>query len=226
MHRVKTSILLLICVFISAISLRAQSFETGGIVGVEYDLKVLKGWHFNAGTQVRFDHNFTHYDRWKITAGTDYTFWKKRIKVAAVYSFMNYQDDEGYFDFRHRITGSLTFSQKIGIARLSYRAAFQSTFRNENRGDYNFNPKTYMRNRLQCTFSIPEKPVKIYLSEEFWWRLYHPGNNIIDELRTVVGVKYEINKQHTLDFYLRLADEVQVKAPKHILMVGINYEID
>ncbi|MBO4489308.1 MAG: DUF2490 domain-containing protein [Bacteroidales bacterium] len=222
----KKTLLFLCCVALSVTSLRAQSFETGGLIGVEYDQKILKGWHFNAETQVRFDHNFTHYDRWKISVGTDYTFWKKRIKIGATYSFMNYQDNKGFFDWRHRITGSLTFSQKIGIAKLSYRAAFQSTFRDEKRGSYKFNPKTYMRNRLQCTFSIPEKPVKLYISEEFWWRLYHPGKNIIDELRTTVGVKYTIRKHHTLDFFLRLSDEVQVKKPDHKLMIGITYEID
>ncbi len=224
--RLKKFFLSLGCIILFIACAEAQSFETGGIVGMEYDLKILKGWHFNAGTQVRFNHNFTHYDRWKVTAGTDYTFWKKRIKIGATYSLLNYQDDEGFFDWRHRITGSLTLSQKFGIAKLSYRAAFQSTFRDESRGDYKFNPKTYMRNRLQCTFSIPGKPVKLYVSEEFWWRLYHPGKNIIDELRTTAGVKYEVRKHHTLDFFLRLSDEVQVKNPEHKLMIGFTYSID
>lgn len=224
--KLKRITILLCCIALSATCLRAQSFETGAFLGMEYDVKILKGWHFNAETELRFDHNFTHYDRWKIAVGTDYTFWKKHLKVAAAYSFMNYQSDEGLFDWRHRITGSLTFSQKIGIAKLSYRAAFQSTFRDESRGDYRFNPKTYMRNRLQCTFSIPGKPVKLYVSEEFWWRLYHPGKNIIDELRTTAGVKYEVRKHHTLDFHLRLSNEVQVKNPKHKLMIGFSYSID
>ncbi len=219
-------LLLILLIGLSATYLKAQTFETGGLVGMEYDAKILKGWHFDAETQVRFDHNFTHYDRWKLTVGTNYTFWQKRIKIGAAYSFMNYQSDEGIFDFRHRITGSLTLSQKFGIVKLSYRAAFQSTFRDESRGSYTFNPKTYMRNRLQGTFSIPGKPVKLYVSEEFWWRLYHPGKNIIDELRTTLGVKYIIKKHHTLDFFLRLSDEVQVKNPEHTLMVGFNYAID
>ena len=83
-----------------------------------------------------------------------------------------------------------------------------------------------MRNRLTVTYSIPNKPVKIYASEEFWWRLYHPGKNIIDNLRTTVGVQYSINKRHTLDFYLRSNNEVQVSNPDHKLYLGIKYSFD
>lgn len=204
----------------------AQTFETGGIVGLEYDMKILKGWHWNAETNVRFDNNFTQYDRWKIGIGTDYTFWKKRVKIGAAYSFMHYYDPENCYDFRHRITGSLTIGEKFGDVKISYRAAFQATFRNERRGDYTFNPKTYMRNRLLITYSIPQKPIRIYASEECWLRLYHPEKHIVDELRTTLGVKYNINKHHALDFYIRSTNEIQVSNPKNALYLGITYSID
>lgn len=206
--------------------LRAQTYETGGLVGAEYEMKILKGWHWSAETQLRFDHNFTHYDRWKVGVGTDYTFLKKHVKVGVYYGLLNYQSDEGVFDWRHRVTGTLTLAHKFTNWRLSYRAAFQWTFRDERRGSYRFNPKTYMRNRLTVTYSIPDKPVKFYASEEFWWRLYHPGKNIIDNLRTTVGVQYNINKHHTLDFYLRSNNEVQVSNPEHILYLGVKYSFD
>lgn len=206
--------------------LKAQTFETGGIVGAEYDMKIMKGWHWGAETEVRFNQNFTHYGRWKIGAGTDYSFWKKRMKLAVGYSFMNCQDERGKFDFRHRVTGSLTFAQKLGRCKLSYRAAFQTTFRDARRGDYTFNPKTYMRNRLVFSYACPNKPLKIYASEEFWWRLYHPEKNIIDELRTTVGVEYQVRKHHTLDFFLRSSNEVQVSNPANVLYLGVKYSFD
>ena len=224
MH-IRRGLLLFLCLLSGAI-LYAQSFETGGLVGAEYEMKILKGWHWSAATQLRFDQNFTHYDRWKVGVGTDYTFLKKHFKVGAYYSLMNYQSDEGLFDWRHRVTGSLTMSHKFSDWRLSYRAAFQWTFRDARRGSYRFNPKCYMRNRLTVTYSIPDKPVKIYASEEFWWRLYHPGKNIIDNLRTTVGVQYKINKHHSLDFYIRSNNEVQVSNPKHILYWGLKYNFD
>ncbi len=205
----------------------AQTFETGGVFGVEYELKVLKGWHITFDGELRLDHDFTHYDRAKIGVGTDYTFWKKRIKIGAAYNFLNYHDrDDQLFDNRHRVKAFLTVAPKFGDWKIAYRAMVQSTFRDERRGDYGFNPKTYMRNRLQVSWSVPRQPVRLYMSEEFWWRLYKPGNNIIDHLRSTAGVVYEINKHHALDFFLRFDHEVQVRNPEQTLSVGVSYSID
>ena len=159
----------------------AQTFSAGGVVGAEYELKILKGLHLSAEGEVRLDRNFTHYNRARLAVGTDYTFWKKRIKAGASYSFLNYHDREGQlFDNRHRVKGFVTVAPKFGDWKIAYRAMVQTTFRDGRRGDYRFNPKTYMRNRLQVTWAVPGRPVKLFLSEEFWWRLYKPGDNIID----------------------------------------------
>jgi len=219
-------LLVIIAVFLGS-AVRAQTFETGGIVGVEYDLKILKGWHASFEGDVRFDRNFTHYNRAKLTVGTYYTFWQKRIKVGATYSFLNYHDlEDQVFDFRHRLRGQITIAPKFGPVKLAYRAMVQTTFRDERRGSYKFNPKTYMRNRLAVTWSLPHSPVKLYVSEEFWWRLYKPGDNIIDRLRSSAGVVYDLNKHHSLDFFLRFDHEVQVSNPNRFLCVGIKYTID
>lgn len=201
----------------------AQTFETGGLVGAEYEMKILKRWHWNAEAELRLDENFTHYDRLKLGVGTDYSFWKKRVKVGVFYNYLNYHETD-FYESRHRVGTALSFSQKLGDCKLSYRAIFQSTFRDERRGDYTFNPKTYMRNRLSFTYNFPEKPVKMHASEEFWWRLYHPERNIIDGLRTVVGVEYDVKKHHTLDFFLRMDNEVQVNNPNNVLYLGVTYK--
>lgn len=205
----------------------AQTFETGGVLGVGYELKIMKGWHFFAEGDVRFDANFTHYARGKVGVGTDYTFWKKRLKVGVEYDFLNYHDREDQlFDNRHRIKGFVTVAPKFGAWKVGWRCMAQTTFRDERRGDYKFNPKTYLRNRLSVAWSIPQTRLKLHLSEEFWWRLYKPGDNIIDQLRSVVGLEYKINKHHSLDFFLRSDNEVQVKNPENVLYVGVAYTFD
>ena len=205
----------------------AQTFETGGVLGVGYELKIMKGWHLYAEGDVRFDANFTHYARGKVGVGTDYTFWKKRLKVGVEYDFLNYHDREDQlFDNRHRIKGFVTIAPKFGAWKVGWRCMAQTTFRDERRGDYKFNPKTYLRNRLSVAWSIPQTRLKLHLSEEFWWRLYKPGDNIIDQLRSVVGIEYKINKHHSLDFFLRSDNEVQVKNPENVLYVGVAYTFD
>ena len=202
----------------------AQTFETGGVLGVGYELKIMKGWHLYAEGDVRFDANFTHYARGKVGVGTDYTFWKKRLKVGVEYDFLNYHDREDHlFDNRHRIKGFVTIAPKFGVWKVGWRCMAQTTFRDERRGDYKFNPKTYLRNRLSVAWSIPQTRLKLHLSEEFWWRLYKPGDNIVDQLRSVAGLEYSIDRHHTLDFYLRSDNEIQVKIPENVLYLGIAY---
>ena len=82
----------------------------------------------------------------------------------------------------------------------------------------------------KCVFRalalLPQTRLKLHASEEFWWRLYKPGDNIIDQLRSVIGLEYKINKHHTLDFFLRSDNEVQVKNPENVLYVGVAYTFD
>lgn len=216
-------ILIVTAVWICGV-VHAQTFSMGGVMGAECELKILNGWHVSAEGELRFDHDFTRYDRAKLGIGTDYTFWRKRLKVGVAYDYLNYYDREDrYFESRHRLKGFVSVAPKFGDWKVAYRAMVQSTFRDERRGSYKYNPKTYMRNRLQVTWSVPYRPLKLYLSEEFWWRLYKPGDNIIDQLRTIVGVKYDINKRHSLDFFVRSDNEIQVKNPENVLFFGIVY---
>lgn len=202
----------------------AQTFTTGGVIGADYELKILKGWHFNLEGEVRFDYNFTHYNRAKLGIGTDYTFWRKRMKVGVEYSFLNYHDREDQlFDNRHRIKGFVSLAPKFGNWKVGWRCMAQTTFRDRRHGSYKFNPKTYLRNRLSVAWSIPQTGLKLHCSEEFWWRLYKPGDNIVDQLRTIVGLEYSINKRHSLDFFVHSDNEIQVKNPENVLYFGIAY---
>ena len=50
---------------------QAQTFSMGGVVGANYELKILKGWHVSVEGDLRFDQWFTHYNRAKIGLETD-----------------------------------------------------------------------------------------------------------------------------------------------------------
>ncbi len=203
---------------------QAQTFSTGGVIGADYELKILKGWHFTVESDVRFDYNFTHYNRAKIGVGTDYAFWKKRMKIGVEYDFLNYHNrKKQLFDNRHRIKGFISIAPRFGAWKVGWRCMAQTTFRDKRHGPYKYNPKTYLRNRLSVAWSIPQTGLKLHCSEEFWWRLYKPGDNIIDQLRTIVGLEYSINKRHALDFFVRSDNEIQVKNPENVLYLGVAY---
>ena len=174
--------LLIFLMVLSAEFLAAQSFDGGLLLGAEAQ-KSVRSWSCSVGGEFRFNQWVTNYDRGKLQADIGYSCWKKRIKIGVGYDYINKHSQESAFYHRHRVNLSLGIGEKFGRFKLSYRAKFQTTFYDFQRESVRFNPKIYMRNRVELTYSFYGKPVKLFCSGEFFWRLYHPEKNIIDEVK-------------------------------------------
>ena len=210
----------LVCLF--ACTLQAQTTDFGAIVGAGYSGKIVKGFGYSVEGEVKTSGNFTEFNRFKASAGLGYSFWKSRFKVSADFDYI-LKNRETYLENRYRVSGGLTYSEKIRSFKLSLRSKYQASFYDESRAEHKFNPKTYVRNRFEISYSFFSKPVKLYASTEMFIRLYKKDARFIDEMRTVVGVTYRLNKNNSLDFYLRSDNEVQVKNPANIYYIGIGY---
>ena len=210
----------LVCLF--ACTLQAQTTDFGAIVGAGYSGKIVKGFGYSVEGEVKTSGNFTEFNRFKASAGLGYSFWKSRFKVSADFDYI-LKNREIYMENRYRVSGGLTYSEKIRSFKLSLRSKYQASFYDESRVEHKFNPKTYVRNRFEISYSFFSKPVKLYASTEMFIRLYKKDARFIDEMRTVVGVNYRINKNNSLDFYLRSDNEVQVKNPENIYYIGVGY---
>ena len=210
----------LVCLF--ACTLQAQTTDFGAIVGAGYSGKIVKGFGYSVEGEVKTGGNFTEFNRFKASAGLGYSFWKSRFKVSADFDYI-LKNRETYLENRYRVSGGLTYSEKIRSFKLSLRSKYQASFYDESRAEHKFNPKTYVRNRFEISYSFFSKPVKLYASTEMFIRLYKKDARFIDEMRTVVGVTYRLNKNNSLDFYLRSDNEVQVKNPTNIYYIGVGY---
>lgn len=217
----KNLLILLFC--IEALTLSAQNFDGGLLLGAEAQ-KSVKFWTFSLGGEIRTNQWVTRYDRGKIEADISYSCWHKRIKISVGYDYINKHSKEYAFYHRHRLNFSFGIGEKFNRFKLSYRAKFQTNFYDIQRESARFNPKIYMCNRVELSYSISDKPIKLFCSGEFFWRLYHPEKNIIDEVRAIVGLDYKVRKGHTLSFFLRSDNEVQVKNPEYAVYLGINYK--
>ena len=212
-------VLILLCLpFVT----KGQTHEVGAIVGAEYEKKVAKGLHFGVDGQLRFNQNFTNFDRMRLGAGLDYTFWKKRLKVG-VAGFYLLGDEESYYEHRGRIQATVAYTERIQQFRIGVRARAQSTFYDERHGEHKFNPKTYFRGRLQLEYEFFSKPVKLFASTEFFLRLYKKNNYFIDDFRTIVGCSYKLSQGSSLTFAFRSENEIQVKNPENIYYFCIVY---
>ena len=210
----------LVCLF--ACTLQAQTTDFGAIVGAGYSGKIVKGFGYSVEGEVKTSGNFIDFNRFKASAGLGYSFWKSRFKVSADFDYI-LKNRQTYMENRYRVSGGLTYSEKIRSFKLSLRSKYQASFYDESRAAHKFNPKTYVRNRFEISYSFFSKPVKLYASTEMFIRVYKKDARFIDEMRTVVGVAYRLNKNNSLDFYLRADNEVQVKNPANIFYVGVGY---
>jgi len=211
---------IIFCIAISA-GVFAQNVDFGGIVGAEASKK-LSHFELSAGAEGRVNNNFTNFNRLKIKAGCDYTFFKKRFKTGISANYL-LRDKTEYFENAYRANLNLSYSEKIKQFKISYRARFQFDFYDNRTAYHKLNPKIYMRNRLEGEYEFFSKPLKISVSEEFFWRLNHPSKKIIDALRTVLSFSYRFDKSNSMTFYLRSDNEIQVAAPENTFYIGVIY---
>ncbi|MCF0205806.1 MAG: DUF2490 domain-containing protein [Bacteroidales bacterium] len=204
------------------LSLKSQSVDFGAILGAEFSGDIVKGLDYGFGVELRTDDCFVHYNQMRLSAGIDYSFLKKRLKLAASFDY-SLKNKESFLQNRYRLNGMLTYTEKIRSFKLSLRFRYQTTFLDDSRCYEKFNPKSYFRNRLGVEYSMFSKPLKFYATVEYFVRLYKCDSRIIDNIRTVLGVNYRIDKKNSLDFYLRADNEVQVKAPANIFYLGVRY---
>ncbi len=202
---------------------RAQSHDFGGILELGFEQKLAKGLELGLEGEGRFNHCFTSFNRLKIGADLDYSFLKKkRLKVSLGAAYLLY-NRYGTIENRGRIICSITYTEKISDFKLSLRARVQSTFYDMQRGYHKFNPKTYLRGRLQFDYTFSQLRMSIYASTEFFLRLYQKEHIFIENFRTIAGCNFKMGNGHTLGVFLRVDNEVQVSEPENVYYIGLKY---
>ena len=91
---------------------------------------------------------------------------------------------------------------------------------------YCLTAQMYLRNRIGVSYTFPNHPWKLSLSEECFLRLNHPSRKIVDELRSVASASYQIDRHNNVSIQLKAAIEVQVKNPDRYFALGFAYEFD
>lgn len=202
---------------------RGQSHDFGGILELGFEQKLAKGLELGLEGEGRFNHCFTSFNRLKIGADLDYSFLKKkRLKVSLGAAYLLY-NRYGTIENRGRIIGSLTYTEKFSDFKLSLRARVQSTFYDMQRGYHKFNPKTYLRGRLQFDYTFSQLNMSIFASTEFFLSLYKKNDIFIENFRTIAGCNFKVGNGHTMGVFLRVDNEIQVAEPENVYYIGLKY---
>lgn len=135
---------------------------------------------------------------WKINLGYTYIVIDHDGKKKT-----NYTD---YWDFRHRVDFSNTFSYKtLTNWEFSLREMIRTTFLTEEGLDKRekVNPEIILKSRFMVEYKFMSKPISPFVYIELYNTLNKPemlSENYVSRIRSSLGLKYRLNKRNSLEF--------------------------
>ena len=208
-------------------SLFAQSERTtdfGGIVSAEAEAALGGPFGLSVEEELRFDHDFTQFDRWLNSVGVDYTCLHNRMNIGLTADYIRRHNDRGYYENRGRLGLQVTYTEEWRRFKFQVRSKAIGTFLDERTGEHRVNPRLYWRNRLKVTYQRPNSRFKYALSTELFWLTNDPKKGGLDNLRTVLSVDYRLARQYLLSLFARMDNDLQVNAPVDRFYLGMTFK--
>lgn len=202
----------------------AQSERTtdfGGIVSTEAEVGLRGPFALSAEEELRFDHNFSQFDRWLNSVGVDYTCLHNRMNIGLTADYICRHNDRGYYENRGRLGLAVTYSETYRRFKFQVRSKAMGTFFDERTGEHRVNPRLYWRNRVKVTYQRPNSRFKYALSTELFWLTNDPKKGGLDNLRTVASMDYRLTRHNTLSAFVRMDNDLWVTEPVDRYYVGL-----
>lgn len=205
----------------------AQSERTtdfGGIVSAEASVALPANFGLSAEEELRFNNDFSQFDRWLNSVGVDYTCWHNRMNIGLTTDYIRRHNDRGYYENRGRLGVQVTYSEEYRRFKFTVRSKVLGTFFDERTGDHRVNPRIYWRNRLKVTYQPMNSRWKYALSTELFWLTNDPKKGGIDNLRTVLSVDYRLSRRHYISAFARMDNDLGVAEPVDMFYVGLTFK--
>lgn len=200
-----------------------QDMET--LWEVELSKKFKKSIEISLGEELRTRDFVNEINRLSTTVGIVYNHPQfKQLKVGGEYNFLNYFEYNKFEENRHRIALHIQYKYSYAGFDFSFRSRFQSTFRDETRGDYKVNPKYIWRNRIGIAYNIYGTPYEPYFNFEISNPVRNTTGNQINRLRYRVGCEYRFNKKQAFDLFFRCTQEINEKNAMNTYSIGLGYK--
>lgn len=209
-----SSVAVLLC-FIPG--LQAQTDGMGAIGSIGLSKSLGKNWSAGLEHELRFDQLHAGLERSLTAIQLDYKLLPKVLKAGVEYNFLLQNNDNEYFENKHRLSLALSGETSWKRFEFSLRTRMQSTWRDETRGDYRINPKIIWRNKLECAYDIFGKPVKPSVSVELFTPLNENQGFYANGYRVRAGVTYRYSRAQSVDISLRYDKDIQTDEPQAML---------
>lgn len=202
-------------------------------IGIDYSHKLAKGFGIGFGQEVRLDPLGQQLSKSETTVGLEYALFRKPLKHYGVklksfgeYALIDRLNSHHRYEIQNRVNIGLSASMNQGTWQFGLRTRLQTTWRNEQRGSYRYNPQMHLRIRFKASFSPAGSRWEYYSSEELFYRVNDPEGRFVDECRTTVGITYKTQRRNEVGLYIKASHEVQVNRPDKYYALGFSYSFD
>ena len=217
-------IVLLLPMSVMGLAQSERTTDFGGIVSAEASVALPANFGLSAEEELRFNNDFSQFDRWLNSVGVDYTCWHNRMNIGLTADYIRRHNDKGYFENRGRLGVQVTYSEEYRRFKFTVRSKVLGTFFDERTGDHRVNPRIYWRNRLKVTYQPMNSRWKYALSTELFWLTNDPKKGGIDNLRTVLSVDYRLSRRHYISAFARMDNDLWVAEPVDTFYFGLTFK--
>lgn len=222
MKRLLPIVFLLFSVGVFAQSERTADF--GGIVSAEAEVGLGGPFGLSVEEELRFDNNFSQFDRWLNSVGVDFNCLHNRMNIGLTADYIRRHNKNDYFENRARLGLQATYTESYRQFRFQVRSKVIGTFLDERTGEHRVNPRLYWRNRFKVIYQPMNSRWRYALSTELFWLTNDPKGSYVDNLRTVFSVDYRLARQYTLSAFVRMDNDLQVKEPVDRFFLGLTFK--
>jgi hypothetical protein len=221
---------LLLCVLIGLTGLaskksNAQENDYGTWLSLDVSKELSKKFDLEFEEEVRIFKQFSEISRFATSLGGSYSF-NKFLKGAAGYTWIYHHDvNDSFWDNRHRYYIHLTGKFEIKRWAFSLRERFQSTYIDKDIKGFDYSPENYLLSRIQVAWDVKNSKLEPYTSAEVFYQLSNPDGNKVDNIRYTLGTEFPLSKKLDMDTFLRLSQEMNVKHPVNLYLIGLNLKL-
>jgi hypothetical protein len=199
----------------------SQETDYGTWLDVGISKKIINKLNISVDEEVRIFQQFSEINRFATSVEADYSFFKF-LKGTAGYTWIYRHDvNDSFWENRHRYYLQLNGKLNVNRIAISLREKFQSTYINKYVKGFDYSPENYLRSRLQVDWDAPNSKLQPYASAEMIYQLNNPDGNVVDNWRFTAGTDFPLAKNLKLDTYLRLSQEINVKNPVNLYLIGL-----
>lgn len=220
--------LVLVLFFSGTVTAGAREKDYGAWVALDVSKDITKRFTLELEEEVRLFKSFGELDRFSTSLSGDYEI-AKWLKAGAGYMWIiNHKVKSDTWDHRHRYFLFLQGRQKLGRVTFSLRERYQSTFVKEESDDlgFEFVSRNILRSRVMAEYDIRNHKLEPYASAEMYTSLHKSGGHEINGMRYTLGAEFPVSGKMDLEPYVRLDQELNVKNPVSLFVVGVSLKLD